>query len=158
MKLWYKKSSLFILAGISYLVGQYFRGEWWPFFTWPFKCNMITSGTAMYCDPKYMDTLGFPLIVLGQTLAIVALILLLANESAFRKWLHFSYWYVPVATILSFMMYPAHTPLGGEVSISQGVYLFGRPYVLITAGIVILYILKFLKRQLRERRLRVKRD
>ena len=156
MKLWYKKSSLFILAGISYLVGQYFRGVWFLGSSIPNVCGHAEAGGIPFCNSPYSDTFGTPLIVLGQTLAIVALILLLANESAFRKWLHFSYWYVPVATILSFMMYPVHTPLGGEVSISQGVYLFGRPYVLITGGIVILYILKFLKRQLRERRLRTK--
>ncbi|MHB8913433.1 MAG: hypothetical protein ACYC4I_00250 [Minisyncoccota bacterium] len=91
----------------------------------------------MFCNSPYVGTLGFPLIDLGQMLAVVALILLFANAATFRKWLKFSLFYIPIATALTLWMYPTRTPLGGTVPISQGVYLFGYLFIIITLGIVL---------------------
>ncbi len=149
MTLWYKKSVIFILAGISYIVGQYLRGVWFnP--SWPFPCQEIHSGSVIYCNAPYLAQ-GFALITLGETLAIVALILLFANARAFHKWLKFSYWYVPLATLLTFWMYPTTTLLGGVVPITQGVRLFGEPYIVITAYVVITDIISLVKQRLSER-------
>ncbi len=152
MKLWYKKSIVFVLAGISYLIGQYFRGVWFLGSTIPNVCGHAEASGVPFCNSQYLDTLGWPLIVLGQTLAIIGIILLFANAQAFHKWLRFSYWYVPLATLLTFAMYPTTTPLGGVVPITQGVYLFGRIYIIITASIVMWYLVITIIRKIKERK------
>lgn len=146
MNLWYKKSIVFVLAGISYAVGQYLRGEWFQhiFFS---ICRYSVDSWGVFCNSPYL-TQGFTLILLGQTLAIVALLLLFANTQTFHKWWRFSYWYLPIATLLTFSMYPTTTLLGGVVPITQGVRLFGEPYVIITAYIVARYVLSFAKQKL----------
>ena len=137
MNLWYKKAFVFVLAGITYLVGQYFRGVWFLGSAVPNVCGHAEAGGVPFCNSPYLDTLGWPLILLGQTLAIVAIILLFANATTFRRWLKFSVFYIPIATVLTFWMYPTYTPLGALVPLSQGVYLFGNLFALITFGIVL---------------------
>ncbi len=149
MKLWYKKSIVFILAGISYAIGQYLRGEWFQHI-FISTCRYSTDSWGVFCNSPYLAQ-GFALITLGETLAIVGLILIFANTHTFHKWLRFSYWYVPLATLLTFAMYPTTTPLGGVVPITQGVRLFGEPYIVITAYIVVIHIISFTKRKLNER-------
>ncbi|VAW32391.1 hypothetical protein MNBD_CPR01-607, partial [hydrothermal vent metagenome] len=135
MKLTYKKISIFVIAGVAYIVGQYFSGVWWPRTTWPFQCHLIISKMGTYCNPVFIDTFGWPLIILGQSLAIVAIILVFANASIFKKWFRFSLYYIPIATALTFWMYPIKNILVGIVPISRGVYLFGNLYAIITAFI-----------------------
>lgn len=138
MNLWYKKISVFAAAGVVYLVGQYFRGVWFnP--AWPSACQEIHSGSMVYCNSPYLDTLGWPLIDLGQMLAIVAIILLFANAATFRKWLKFSLFYIPIAVGLVYLIYPINIGLGflsQPTPRSQGVYPFGSLFVIITLGIV----------------------
>ncbi|HCR52591.1 TPA: hypothetical protein DIV48_03030 [Candidatus Kaiserbacteria bacterium] len=136
MNLRYKKALVFVLAGVVYLVGQYFRGVWFnP--SWPFPCQEIHSGSIVYCNAPYLDTLGWPLIALGQMLAIVAVVLLFANAVTFQKWLKFSAFYIPIAVVLDLLIYPIRfSPLTPVLTHSQGVYPFGWLYVLITFGIV----------------------
>jgi hypothetical protein len=138
MTLKFKKILVFVLAGVVYLAGQYFRGAWFPHFTWPLSCREIIFGTTSYCDPKYLDILGFPLIALGQMLAIIAVVLLLANAETFRKWLKVSAFYIPTAILLVYWIYPLRFPPGPVVPASQGVYPFGWLYVLISVGIVLI--------------------
>ena len=136
MNLWYKKISVFVVAGVVYLAGQYFRGVWFnP--SWPSPCQEIHSGSVVYCNAPYLDTLGFPLIFLGQMLAIIAVILLFANADTFRKWLKFSLFYIPIVILLDLWIYPLRFPPGPVASYEQGVYPFGWLYVLITVGIVL---------------------
>ncbi len=136
MKIWMKRGSVFLIAGVVYLVGQYFRGVWFnP--SWPSPCQEIHSGSVVYCNAPYLDTLGFPLIFLGQMLAIVAIILLFASADTFRKWLKFSIFYIPIAIILANLIYPFRLPPGPVVLISSAVYPFGWLFVIITLGIVL---------------------
>ena len=146
MNLWYKKASLFIVSGVVYIVGQYFRGFWWPYLTWPFPCHIITFGTSTYCDPLYLETLGWPLITLGQMLAIVALILLFADAISFRKWLKFSYWFVPIAALIVILVFPIPMPLGTALSRERAVYNFGELYAIITFGILLWHSFSVRKR------------
>jgi len=136
MNLWYKKSIVFVLAGISYLVGQYFRGVWWPMITWPFPCQEIHSGSIIYCNSPYLDTFGWPLITLGSMLAIVAVILLIANERAWHTFLRFSYWYVPSIAIIVIFVFPISMPLGTFLSRERAIYNFVELYAIITFIIV----------------------
>lgn len=136
MNLRYKKIAVFVLAGVVYLAGQYFRGVWFQnFFINP--CRNSIDNWGVFCNSPYVETFGFPLIALGQMLAIVAVILLLANTDTFRKWLKFSAYYIPIAVVLAYWIYPIRFPPGPVVPISQGVYPFGWLYVVITLGIVL---------------------
>lgn len=137
MNLWYKKISLFVIAGVVYLVGQYFRGVWFQhFFINP--CRYSTDNWGVFCNSPYVETFGFPLIALGQMLAIIAVILLFANASAFRSWLKFSAFYIPIAVILDFLIYPIRfSSLSPELTYSQGVYPFGWLFVIISLFIII---------------------
>ena len=143
MNLRYKKILVFVLAGIVYLTGQYFRGVWFnP--AWPLTCQEIHSGSIVYCNSPYLDTLGWPLIDLGQMLALIAVILLAANARTFRKWLKFTVFYIPIAVVLDYLIYPlsfAPGPIFQPASYSQGVYPFGWLYVIITFGIVLWHLL-----------------
>ena len=137
MNLWHKKTSIFVLASVVYLAGQYFRGVWFnP--SWPFPCQEILSGSVVYCNAPYLDSLGFPLIALGEMLAIIAVILLFANAETFRKWLKFSAFYIPIVVVLDLLIYPiSFSTLSPALTYSQGVYPFGGFYVIATLGIVL---------------------
>ena len=141
MKFWWNRVAVFLVAGVLYLVGQYFRGYWFPNFTWPFSCQEIHFGTSVYCNPIYLETLGWPLIVAGEFLALVGVVLLFANERGFRAWLKFSLYYIPIAAALTLWIFPLHLGFGFDlnttVPISQGVNDFGKLYLLITLGIVL---------------------
>ncbi|HEY4523066.1 MAG TPA: hypothetical protein VJK73_01705 [Candidatus Paceibacterota bacterium] len=139
MSLSYKKSLVIIVAGLVYLAGQYFRGAWFPHLTWPFPCHEITFGTSTYCDAAYLETLGWPLITLGQMLAIVWFLIWLANERTYRLWLKVSAVYIPTAVILSFLIYPIRFAPGTPISpVSYGIYPFGALYILITLVVVLI--------------------
>ncbi len=146
MNLWYKKGLIFVVAGISYLVGQYFRGVWFLGSTIPNVCGHAESGGVPFCNSPYLDTLGWPLIILGQVLAVVALIMLFANATIFRTWLKFSLYYIPIAALLTFWMYPTTTPLGGVVPVSQGVIVFGWLYAILTFLIVLIQFIRHYRR------------
>ena len=141
MNLWHKKISVFVLAGAVYLAGQYFRGVWFLGSIIPNTCGHAEAGGVPFCNSPYLDTLGWPLIVLGQMLAAAAVILLFANAAAFRRFIKFSIFYVPIATALTLWIYPFTFGLGftlhSVIPISAGVGLFGEIYVLITLGIVL---------------------
>ena len=135
MNLWYKKASVFVVAGIVYLIGQYFRGAWFVDTNFQSFCHPYLENGKMYCNSPYIETLGWPLIDFGQMFVIVAVILLLMDAETFRKWFKFSIFYIPIAIILTLWMYPTQTLLGAVVPISQGVHFFGDPYIWITFGI-----------------------
>ena len=131
MNLWYKKSLIFILAGISYCAGFFFSN--------PARFGFCsgTQSSSYICRVLGAINIGWSLIALGQVLAVLAITLLFANAATFHKWLKFSVFYIPIATALTFWMYPTYTPLGALVPLSQGVYLFGNLFALITLGIVL---------------------
>lgn len=142
MNLRYKKTLVFVLAGIVYLTGQYSRGVWFLGSVIPNVCGKAEFGGIAFCNSPYLDTLGWPLIDLGQMLALIAVILLAANARTFRAWLTFSAFYIPAAVVLDLMIYPVRFfPLSPELTYSQGVYPFGWLYVLVTAGIVLWHLI-----------------
>lgn len=137
MNLWYKKMFVFVSAGAVYLVGQYFRGEWISP-TWPFQCHLIHSGAIVYCYAPYLDTLGWPLIMLGEMIALTGLALLFANRRGIRSWQQFSYFYVPIAALLTVWLFPLQiAPIAPPAPIWGAVRFFGVLYTLVTAGIVL---------------------
>ena len=112
----YKKAAIIIVAGATYLVGQYFM---------------------RYTES--IDALGWPLITLGQMLAIIWFIIWLAGEKTYRLWLKVSAVYIPIAVILSFVIYPIRfapdTPIA---PVSYGIYPFGALYIIITLAVVLI--------------------
>jgi hypothetical protein len=137
MNLWYKKISVFAVAGVVYLVGQYYRGVWFLGSNIPNVCGHAEAGGVPFCNSPYLETLGWPLILLGQILAIVALIMLFTNAAIFRRWLKFSAWFVPIAALIVIFVFPVPMPLGAELSREGAVRLFGGLYVIITAAIIL---------------------
>jgi len=135
MKLALKKVLVFLVSGTVYFIGQYLRGYWFPLVTWPLHCYLIHSGVETYCNPQYLN-IGFALITLGQWLALVALILLFSNESGFRRWLKFSYFYVPILLIIVFVIFPIPLPVDTRISSESAARVFTILYAIITAGIV----------------------
>ncbi|MDE2079300.1 MAG: DUF202 domain-containing protein [Patescibacteria group bacterium] len=132
-----KKISVFIVAGIVYLIGQYFRGVWFLGSFIPNTCGHAEAGGIPFCNSPYLDTFGWPLIIIGEFLAAIGVILLFANERGFRAWLKFSLFYVPIAAALVLWIYPIHTFLGGVATYSVGVTNAGWLYVIITVIIVL---------------------
>ena len=138
MNIWYKKISVFILAGIIYLAGQYFRGVWFLGSVIPNVCGHAEFGGVPFCNSPYVSTLGWPLIDLGQMLAFIAIILIAANATTFHKWLKFSAYYIPIVAVLDLLIYPFRIFPGQPLATySQGVYPFGWLYVILTFIIVV---------------------
>ena len=116
MTLSYQKSPVIIVAGLAYLAGQYFLRY-----------------TA------HVDTVGWPLITLGQMLAIIWFIIWLAGEQTYRLWLKVSAVYIPIAVVLSFIIYPIRFAPGTEVApVSYGTYPFGALYIIVTLVVVLI--------------------
>jgi len=137
MNLWYKKASVFVVAGVVYLAGQYFRGAWFVSNNLQSFCRPLIENGKTYCNSPFLNE-GLALIDLGQMLVIVAVILLFANATTFRKWLKFSIFYIPIVIVLDYLIYPiSFMPSSAPATYSQGVYPFGWLYVFITLGIVI---------------------
>jgi hypothetical protein len=145
------RGSVFLTAALAYLIGQYFRGYWLPHTTWPFACHLIRSGVSTYCDPIFIDILGYPLIVTGEFLAVVAVVLLFANEHAWMRWRKFSLYFIPIAFVLVLWIYPITTPMGGIAPYAVGVRNAGWLYLLATLYIVLREALRtFLEKRSRE--------
>lgn len=134
-----QKSLVLLGAVILYVLGQYFRGYWWPNFTWPFRCAHVISGATLYCNPYVRDPLrlAWPLIAAGEILAIVSLIVLFADRGGFRKWGWMSLVYLPVSTIIvgSIGPHPA-TWVTAYVSPEHATWLLGYGYILLTLAVV----------------------
>lgn len=134
---WYKKFSVFVVAAITYLVGQYFRGSWLADQNIRTFCHSYTENGKLYCNSPYLDTLGWPLITLGEFLAVIGIVLLFANERALHRWFKFSLFYVPIATILVLWIYPLTAPLGAIAGYDVGVNNAGWLYLFATLYIVL---------------------
>ncbi len=142
MNLWYKKGLIFVVAGISYLIGQYFRGVWFLGSTIPNVCGHAESGGVPFCNSPYLDTLGWPLIILGQVLAVVALIMLFANARAWHTWLKFSYWFIPITALIVIFVFPIPMQLGSELPRFGAITVFGELYAIITFLIVLIQFIR----------------
>ena len=128
-----QKLSILISAGVVYLFGQYFRGNWIENF--PFLCLYKESPTGTYCNWPYFDT-GLILIAAGEILAIAGLMLLFANKEGLRKWRWMSLIYLPLSALVV-----ANThQTGGWISFSPSpehvTRLLGYFYLLLTFAIV----------------------
>ncbi|MHB1769973.1 MAG: hypothetical protein ACYCPH_02760 [Minisyncoccota bacterium] len=134
MKFWIQKLSILISAGVVYLFGQYFRGNWIENF--PFLCLYKESPTGAYCNWPYFDT-GLILIAAGEILAIAGLILLFANKEGLRKWQWMSLVYIPISI---FIVAHTHQTPGDWISFSPSpehvTWLLGYFYLLLTVAIV----------------------
>ncbi len=140
MKNWIQKILVLIGAGVVYVVGQYFRGYWWPDLTWPFSCSKVVSGAVTYCDSYIRDPLqlAWPLIAAGEIFAIVGVILLFANVSGLRAWWKLSIWYVPiVALFLAFAAPLPLFPVVAPMSRESLVWIFGVVYIVLSLGAVL---------------------
>jgi len=91
MKLAHKKITLFLVAGSIFLIGQYFRGAWFG----QFPCQKIYSGSLVYCNAPYINTLGWPLIEIGIILLLAVAIMLFASASVLDRWLKLNMWALP---------------------------------------------------------------
>ena len=137
MSLRFKKALVFVVAGLAYLAGQYFRGVWFLGSVVPNVCGYAMSDGVRFCNSPYLNTLGWPLIMLGQMLALVALVLLFADARSFRRWLRFSRVYVPIAAVIIVLVFPVPMPLGLELPRVGAIRFFGVLYALVAAGIIL---------------------
>jgi|GEM_PF-6240300 len=130
-----QKLAILVGASVFYIIGQYFRGYWWPNFTWPFPCKEIVSGNISYCDPFYLNSIGWPLIAAGEIFAIVGVMLLFANAAGFRAWRTVSVWFIPVAALFvifaaPFPLFPVVAPISRE----HITWFFGCIYIVLSFG------------------------
>ena len=136
MKNWKFKIFFLLFAGTIFLIGQYFHGDWFADF--PMNvCKYYMSSDEIRCLSPYDDTLGYPLITAGQMLAIVGVIVLLANELGLRRWWRVGRWYIPIAALLAFTIFP--TSYLGVLPIDRewAVHAFGYLLILTTLVIVL---------------------
>ncbi|PIR83236.1 hypothetical protein COU19_01440 [Candidatus Kaiserbacteria bacterium CG10_big_fil_rev_8_21_14_0_10_56_12] len=141
MTLAHKKALVFVLAGVTYLAGQYFRGVWFLHLSIG-TCKNSVDDWGVFCNSPYVGTLGWPLIDLGAMMLVVAIVLLLANAETFHRWLKFTLYYVPIVVLLDLLIYPMSSGIGFIMSgpplgYEKGIYPFGKLFVLITIGIVL---------------------
>ena len=139
---WIERSSILIFAGIIYLTGQFLSGTWFQNSFFDFFCQPSTENGRQYCNSSYEFTWGWPLINLGEILAVVGFILFFANKAGLSTWLRFSFWYVPITT--AFTVWIANTsfsPLGllntSATDPVPVIWIFGIVYAIITLAIVI---------------------
>ncbi len=137
MSLRFKKTLVFVIAGLAYLAGQYFRGVWFLSTGIQSFCQPYLENGKTYCNSPYLNTLGWPLIMLGQMLALLALVLLFADARSFRRWLRFSRVYVPIAAVIIVLVFPVPMPLGLELSRVGAIRFFGVLYAAVAAGIIL---------------------
>lgn len=140
MNTWIKKLSVLVSAGVVYIAGQYFLGNWLMGTKLDFICHPYVSNGRTYCHSLYLDT-GLALIAAGEALAIVGVILLFANAAGLRRWLWFSLFYLPLAAITVIWFTPTApclvmcgTPAPDYTNM---VWNFGYPYIFITLCIVL---------------------
>lgn len=131
-----KRLGVLIVAGIVYLVGQYFRGVWFLGSAFPNVCGNASADGVPFCNSLYLDTFGWPLITAGQFLAVIGIVLLFATESTWRKWLKFSLFYVPISAALIFWIYPINL-FGLITQYEAGVDRAGWLYLIITVIMVL---------------------
>ncbi len=132
MKNFAKKSSLFVVAGIVYLAGAFFSNPSTLGFcvTRPYVNNFCLADTAI--------NIGWPLIATGEIFAIIAIILLFANERGIHTWWRMSRWFVPIATLIIIFFAPFPLlPVVAPISRAHITWFFGFLYILITLWIVI---------------------
>src|SRR3989344_1196013 len=130
MKIWIKKLSIFIAAAALYVAG---------YFLIQLRIQNICSDhdPAEYCWIDFPASIGWPLSTAGEMLAIVGVILLFANELGFRRWWRVGRWYIPIAALLAFTIFP--TSYLGVLPIDRdwAVGAFGYLLILITLIIVL---------------------
>ena len=144
MKNLYKKGSVFVVAVVLYLVGQYFRGVWFLGSSIS-VCRNSVDQWGTFCNSPYIDTFGYPLITAGEFLAVIAVVLLFANERALRRWFKFSLFYIPIVSVLVLLIFPIPFSWGLGLDVSGvltinydvGVHLAGWLYLFATLYIVI---------------------
>ncbi|HVW82368.1 MAG TPA: hypothetical protein VHC68_00225 [Candidatus Paceibacterota bacterium] len=75
--------------------------------------------------------------ILGEWLLPTALILLLADERAFSRFVKFSLWYVPLMLFIIFGIFPVGLPLGGAIESAAAARALAVLYALAALGIVL---------------------
>ena len=130
MKYWIQKFLAFFIAGVMYIIGEFFSNpqSFGYCQTRPDRNSLCLANTAI--------NIGWPLIAAGEILALVGLILLFANQEGLRKWWWTSLVYVPLSALIV-----ANThQTGGWISFSPSpehvTWLLGYGYLLLTFAIV----------------------
>lgn len=131
-----QKSSVLLFAAAIYMLGEFFRGDWFVNTRFGFFCNSYIENGKVYCHSPYLDT-GLILIAAGEILAIAGLMLLFANKEGLRKWRWMSLVYLPLSALIV-----ANThQTGGWISFSPSpehvTWLLGYFYLLLTFAIVV---------------------
>jgi hypothetical protein len=134
MKLAAKKVFVFTAAGMAYAVGQYLTGDWLTNFA--FFCYPYIENGRVYCNSAYLDA-GLTLTIFAEWLGLVATLLLLADVRGFRRFLKFSLFFVPIALIIIFALFPAPIFPGIDIHRETIARDFGVLYALVTLGIVL---------------------
>lgn len=132
MKLWYKKTLVFVVAGLAYGTGLFFSApEKFGF------CN-DTQSVSYICRVPGAVNIGWPLTSLGQALAVVAIIMLFANERSWRTWFRFSVWFVPLIALIVIFVFPLPFAPGYALPRDGAVNAFGHLYEIVTFFIVVI--------------------
>ena len=133
MKLTYKKISIFVIAGVAYLVGVFFSNPGAFGF-----CTKAKDTASYICGISSAINIGWSFIYIGQSLAIAAIILVFANARAWHAWVRFSIWFVPISALVIISVFPVPFVPGFELSRANATYFFGNLYAIVTALIVVI--------------------
>lgn len=108
--------------------------------------TISNSNTFGLCQPHYqlgylctadaIVNVGWALMTAAQVFVVVGIVMLFANECGWRKWLKFSYWYVPITAVTAIWAFPMPFFMN-EISRDIAVRDFGITYIAITLIIVI---------------------
>lgn len=123
---------VFVTAGFIYLTGFFVSNPG------RFGYCAGSADASRLCSIAWGFNFGLPLLAAGEALAIVAVILLFSNDEGWRRWLHFSKWYVPIAVLVVALLFPIALPLDAELSRQGAAIRFGQLYEVITLCVVLM--------------------
>ncbi|MBI3572242.1 hypothetical protein HY091_01765 [Candidatus Kaiserbacteria bacterium] len=131
MKNIYLKLSLLLIAAVFYFVGTFFANPL------PYGLCRGADNVSWICQVDTGVNVGLPLLSIGEWLALVAAVLFFASETEFKRWLKFSYYFVPIAAALLVFVFPIPMPVGTELSREGAARLLGIIYSVVTLAIVL---------------------
>jgi hypothetical protein len=84
-------------------------------------------------------SLGWPLIVGAKVLFASAIVLIFSNELGFRRWWHFSRWFIPIAILFLIYCTPIALPVNSFIYTDKVVDMLGfYLYIPITVAIIVI--------------------
>lgn len=130
MKKYLNIAFVFILAGVFYMTGQFFSDPT------QFGYCVGDQNIGELCTAQHAVRVGWPLIEVGEIFFVVAIILLFATTTAWRKWSKFSLWFVPLSALFLIYGTPINLALGQIETVDVTRWL-GYIYIFITLLIVV---------------------